>query len=532
MNNILEINNLSISFTTRDGEFKAVDNISFNIENNKTMALVGESGSGKSVTAMSVLQLLPRPQASYSESSSIKFKGDEIINASKEKLLSIRGNIVSMVFQEPMTSLNPYHRIGDQITESIILHTDSSKKEAVDEAKHLLNLVEIDDVDRRFFAYPHELSGGQRQRVMIAMALVNKPQLLIADEPTTALDVTIQAQILDLMSKLKNELGMSILFITHDLGLVRQFSDQVCVMKDGVIVEQGNTEKVFDEPQHSYTRRLLDAEPKAKESTVSDRNPIIQVKDLNVFYNIPSGNIFKKSSFHAVKNVSFEIFKNTTIGLVGESGSGKSTLGKAIANLISYEGDISIDGKNLSQLSSQERKELKKDIQIVFQDPYGSLSPRMTIGEIVGEGLGVHFKLSQKEKENKIDKVLSDVGIEVQAKNKYPHEFSGGQRQRIAIARSLIMNPSFMILDEPTSALDRSIQIQVINLLKDIQDEYGLTYLFISHDLKVIRSMSDFIFVMKDGVIVESGISEEVFDNPKEEYTKQLLTAALRYASN
>ena len=532
MNNILEINNLSISFTTRDGEFKAVDNISFNIENNKTMALVGESGSGKSVTAMSVLQLLPRPQASYSESSSIKFKGDEIINASKEKLLSIRGNIVSMVFQEPMTSLNPYHRIGDQITESIILHTDSSKKEAVDEAKHLLNLVEIDDVDRRFFAYPHELSGGQRQRVMIAMALVNKPQLLIADEPTTALDVTIQAQILDLMSKLKNELGMSILFITHDLGLVRQFSDQVCVMKDGVIVEQGNTEKVFDEPQHAYTRRLLDAEPKAKESTVSDRNPIIQVKDLNVFYNIPSGNIFKKNSFHAVKNVSFEIFKNTTIGLVGESGSGKSTLGKAIANLISYEGDISIDGKNLSQLSSQERKELKKDIQIVFQDPYGSLSPRMTIGEIVGEGLGVHFKLSQKEKENKIDKVLSDVGIEVQAKNKYPHEFSGGQRQRIAIARSLIMNPSFMILDEPTSALDRSIQIQVINLLKDIQDEYGLTYLFISHDLKVIRSMSDFIFVMKDGVIVESGISEEVFDNPKEEYTKKLLTAALRYASN
>ena len=276
----------------------------------------------------------------------------------------------------------------------------------------------------------------------------------------------------------------------------------------------------------------MDAEPKAKESTVSDRNPIIQVKDLNVFYNIPSGNIFKKNSFHAVKNVSFEIFKNTTIGLVGESGSGKSTLGKAIANLISYEGDISIDGKNLSQLSSQERKELKKDIQIVFQDPYGSLSPRMTIGEIVGEGLGVHFKLSQKEKENKIDKVLSDVGIEVQAKNKYPHEFSGGQRQRIAIARSLIMNPSFMILDEPTSALDRSIQIQVINLLKDIQDEYGLTYLFISHDLKVIRSMSDFIFVMKDGVIVESGISEEVFDNPKEEYTKKLLTAALRYASN
>jgi ABC-type microcin C transport system duplicated ATPase subunit YejF len=366
---------------------------------------------------------------------------------------------------------------------------------------------------------------------MIAMALVNKPQLLIADEPTTALDVTIQAQILDLMSKLKNELGMSILFITHDLGLVQQFSDHVCVMKDGIIVEQGVTSDVFNNPSHDYTKRLLDAEPKPKETRTLSKNPIIQVDNLNVYYNIPSENIFKKSTFHAVKDVSFKIFENTTIGLVGESGSGKSTLGKAIANLISYEGDIFFKGKDLNSNSSKEKKELKKNIQIVFQDPYGSLSPRMTIGEIVGEGLGVHFKLSKKERELKIDKVLSDVGIEVNAKNKYPHEFSGGQRQRIAIARSLIMNPSFMILDEPTSALDRSIQIQVINLLKSIQNEYGLTYLFISHDLKVIRSMSDYIFVMKNGVIVESGISEEVFDEPKEEYTKKLLTAALRYAS-
>ena len=363
------------------------------------------------------------------------------------------------------------------------------------------------------------------------MALVNKPQLLIADEPTTALDVTIQAQILDLMSKLKNELGMSILFITHDLGLVQQFSDHVCVMKDGIIVEQGVTSDVFNNPGHDYTKRLLDAEPKPKETSTISKNPIIQVDNLNVYYNIPSANIFKKSTFHAVKDVSFKIFENTTIGLVGESGSGKSTLGKAIANLISYEGEVFFKGKDLNSNSSKEKKELKKNIQIVFQDPYGSLSPRMTIGEIVGEGLGVHFKLSKKERELKIDKVLSDVGIEVNAKNKYPHEFSGGQRQRIAIARSLIMNPSFMILDEPTSALDRSIQIQVINLLKSIQDEYGLTYLFISHDLKVIRSMSDYIFVMKNGEIVESGISEEVFDEPKEEYTKKLLTAALRYAS-
>ena len=531
MSNILEISNLSINFATRDGSFKAVDDISFNIENNKTMALVGESGSGKSVTAMSILQLLPRPQASYSQISSIKFKGDEIIDAPNDKLLNIRGNIVSMVFQEPMTSLNPYHRVGNQITESIILHTNTSKKEAIDEAKKLLELVEIDDVERRFYAYPHELSGGQRQRVMIAMALVNKPQLLIADEPTTALDVTIQAQILDLMSKLKNELGMSILFITHDLGLVQQFSDNVCVMKDGVIVEQGVTSDVFNNPSHDYTKRLLDAEPKPKETRTLNNNPIIEVDNLNVFYNIPSVNILKKNTFHAVKDVSFKIFENTTIGLVGESGSGKSTLGKAIARLVDYEGNVFFKTKNIDSNSHKNNKELKKDIQIVFQDPYGSLSPRMTIGEIVGEGLGVHFKLSKKEKEFKIDKVLSDVGIEINSKNKYPHEFSGGQRQRIAIARSLIMNPSFMILDEPTSALDRSIQIQVINLLKSIQDEYGLTYLFISHDLKVIRSMSDYIFVMKNGEIVESGISEEVFDKPKEEYTKKLLTAALRYAS-
>jgi ABC-type microcin C transport system duplicated ATPase subunit YejF len=531
MNKILEINNLSINFATRDGSFSAVKNISFEIEKNQTMALVGESGSGKSVTAMSILQLLPRPQATYSNDSSIKFNNNELINAPKEQLLSIRGNIVSMVFQEPMTSLNPYHKVGNQITESILLHSSSSKKEATKEAMDLMSLVEIDDVERRFHSYPHELSGGQRQRIMIAIALVNKPELLIADEPTTALDVTIQAQILDLMSKLKSELGMSILFITHDLGLVKEFSDKVCVMKDGEIVEQGNTNNVFENPAHPYTKKLLDAEPQPKIEGHIDEYPVIGIKDLNVFYNIPSANFFKKNSFHAVKDVSFKIFKNTTIGLVGESGSGKSTLGKAIANLVKYEGDIIFKGKNLNLNSSKENKELKKNVQIVFQDPYGSLSPRMTIGEIVGEGLGVHFKLSKKEKEQKIDKVLSDVGIEFSAKNKYPHEFSGGQRQRIAIARSLIMNPDFMILDEPTSALDRSIQIQVINLLKDIQNEYGLTYLFISHDLKVIRSMSDFIFVMKDGRIVESGLSQEVFDQPKEEYTKKLLSAALRYAS-
>ena len=531
MSKILEVSDLSINFSTRDGLFNAVDNISFDIEKNQTLALVGESGSGKSVTAMSILQLLQKPQASYSKESSIKFNGDEIINAKYEKLLSLRGNIISMIFQEPMTSLNPYHRVGNQITESILLHSKSSKKDAIDEAKKLMALVEIDDVERRFYAYPHELSGGQRQRVMIAMALVNKPELLIADEPTTALDVTIQAQILDLMSKLKNELGMSILFITHDLGLVQEFSDNVCVMKNGKIVEQGNTAEVFDNPSHEYTKKLLDAEPQPKlDNPVSDE-PIIEINDLNVYYSIPSTNFFKKNTFHAVKNTSFNIYKNTTIGLVGESGSGKSTLGKAIANLVSYKGNIKFEGRDINSNSQKENKELKKNVQIVFQDPYGSLSPRMTVGEIVGEGLGVHFKLTKKERDERIDKVLSDVGIEIVAKNKYPHEFSGGQRQRIAIARSLIMNPAFMILDEPTSALDRSIQIQVIDLLKEIQNEYGLTYLFISHDLKVIRSMSDFIFVMKNGEIVESGPSHKVFESPEQDYTKKLLSAALKYAS-
>ena len=528
MKNIVEVKDLTIDFAIRNGSFRAVDKISFDIQSNKTLALVGESGSGKSVTAMSIMQLLPIPQASYSKESSLKFNNKEIINASKKDLLSIRGNIISMIFQEPMTSLNPYHRVGNQITESVLLHSKTSKEEAKTEAIKLMNLVEIDDAERRFNAYPHELSGGQRQRIMIAMALVNKPKLLIADEPTTALDVTIQAQILDLMSKLKNDLGMSILFITHDLGLVEQFSDQVCVMQDGKIVEAGDTINVFQDPQHQYTKKLLSAEPQPKTDINLDEIPLLEIKNLDVYYDIPSFNFLKKKRFHAVKNTSLNIYKNTTIGLVGESGSGKTTLGKAIANLTNFEGEIFFNGKNITSSS----KGIKKHIQIVFQDPYGSLSPRMTVSEIVGEGLGVHFKLSKLETQNKIDKVLTDVGIELSAKNKYPHEFSGGQRQRIAIARSLIMNPTFMILDEPTSALDRSIQIQVINLLKDIQKEYKLTYLFISHDLKVIRSMSDYIFVMKDGEIVESGLSNEVFDYPKQKYTKKLLSAALRYASD
>jgi len=529
MKPLLQISNLSISFQVRKNKFSAVKNLNLSINENQIVGLVGESGSGKSVTAMSIMRLLPEPKASYGEKSSIMFDGEEILSADKNSLRKIRGNKISMIFQEPMTSLNPYHRVGDQIVESILLHKAQKKSEAISEAKNLMNLVEITEVDRRFTSYPHELSGGQRQRIMIAMALANKPKLLIADEPTTALDVTIQAQILDLMTKLKDEVGMSILFITHDLGLIEKFSDTITVMQEGNVVEQGDTNAVFTNPQHAYTKKLINSEPSIKQETLTGEPPLITVKDLNIFYPLPKKTFFKKDFFHAVKDVNFSIPQKSTIGLVGESGSGKSTLGKALAGLINYQGSILYGGVDIGQLNSKELKSIKKDIQIVFQDPYGSLSPRMTVGEIVGEGLDVHFNLSQKQKDERIADSLKAVEINPDDRFKYPHEFSGGQRQRVAIARSLILNPSFMILDEPTSALDRSIQIQVIELLKNIQKEYELTYLFISHDLKVVRSMSDYIFVMQNGVIVESGPAKQVFSSPEEDYTDKLLNAALRY---
>jgi len=531
MKSLLKISNLSVNFQVRKKEFSAVKNLNLSINENQIVGLVGESGSGKSVTAMSIMRLLPEPKATYAEESSIMFDGEEILSADKASLRKIRGNKISMIFQEPMTSLNPYHRVGDQIVESILLHKAQPKSEAVSQAKNLMNLVEISEADRRFMSYPHELSGGQRQRIMIAMALANKPKLLIADEPTTALDVTIQAQILDLMTKLKNEVGMSILFITHDLGLIEKFSDSITVMQEGVVVEQGDTKAVFSNPQHVYTKKLINSEPSIKEVTLIEQPPLISVKDLNIFYPLPKKTFFKNDFFQAVKDVNFSIPKKSTIGLVGESGSGKSTLGKALAGLISYQGSIIYDGSDLGQLNTKELKAIKKDIQIVFQDPYGSLSPRMTVGEIVGEGLDVHFNLSQKQKDERIADSLQAVEINPDDRFKYPHEFSGGQRQRVAIARSLILNPSFMILDEPTSALDRSIQIQVIELLKNIQQQYELTYLFISHDLRVVRSMSDYIFVMQNGVIVESGPAKQVFSSPEEDYTDKLLNAALRYST-
>jgi ABC-type microcin C transport system duplicated ATPase subunit YejF len=531
MKPLLQISNLSISFQVRKAKFSAVKNLNLSINENQIVGLVGESGSGKSVTAMSIMRLLPEPKASYSEQSSIIFDGEEILSANKTSLRQIRGNKISMIFQEPMTSLNPYHRVGDQIVESILLHKAQAKLEAILEAKNLMNLVEIPEVDRRFSSYPHELSGGQRQRIMIAMALANKPKLLIADEPTTALDVTIQAQILDLMTKLKDEVGMSILFITHDLGLIEKFSDTITVMQKGIVVEQGDTKAVFSNPQHTYTKKLINSEPSIKQDSLEIESPLITVKDLNIFYPLPNTTFFKKDFFHAVKDVNFSIPQKSTIGLVGESGSGKSTLGKALAGLINYQGSVLYDGVNINQLNSKESKSIKKDIQIVFQDPFGSLSPRMTVGEIVGEGLDVHFDLTKKQKDERIADCLKAVEINPDDRFKYPHEFSGGQRQRVAIARSLILNPSFMILDEPTSALDRSIQIQVIELLKNIQTEYELTYLFISHDLKVVRSMSDYIFVMQNGLIVESGPAKQVFSNPEEDYTDKLLNAALRYST-
>ena len=528
---LLKISNLYVNFQVRKSKFSAVKNFNLLIEKNQIVGLVGESGSGKSVTAMSIMRLLQEPKASYGEKSSIEFDGEEILSANKKSLRKIRGNKISMIFQEPMTSLNPYHKVGNQIVESILLHKKQPKHDAILEAKNLMGLVEIPDVNRRFDSYPHELSGGQRQRIMIAMALANKPKLLIADEPTTALDVTIQAQILDLMIKLKNEIGMSILFITHDLGLIQKFSDTITVMQDGEIVEQGDTKTVFSNPQHAYTKKLIDSEPEAKKETLSEKNSFMDVKDLNIFYPLPNRNFFKKEFFHAVKDVNFSIPRQSTIGLVGESGSGKSTLGKALAGLIDFKGSVLFDNRNIDQLNSKESKLIKKDIQIVFQDPYGSLSPRMTIGEIVGEGLDVHFDLKKNQKDERVAEYLKSVEINPDDRFKYPHEFSGGQRQRIAIARSLILNPSFMILDEPTSALDRSIQIQIIELLKKIQTEFELTYLFISHDLKVVQSMSDYIFVMQNGYIVESGPAKQVFSNPEEVYTDKLLSAALRYST-
>ena len=528
-NNLLDVQNLSVEFSSKDDSFLAVNNISFAIERGKTLSLVGESGSGKSVTALSVLQLLPEGSASHNKDSSIKFEDKEIIGSSKSFITSLRGNRISMIFQEPMTSLNPYQRVGDQIDETLKIHRGLNSKQARDRTIELLKKVKIPEPNKKVISYPHQLSGGQRQRVMIAMALANEPELLIADEPTTALDVTVEKTLLELLTDLQEEFNMSILFITHDLNIVKRFSDDVCVMKEGEIIEAGSVNEIFSNPSHPYTKKLLDSIPGKKEKLNEEEEILLDAGQVNINY-VVARNLFGKPKefLNAVKKVDIKIYKGSTTGLVGESGSGKSSLARALLGIEAADGSIEFDGINIQDLDLKSMRSFKKDFQIVFQDPFGSLSPRMTIGEIIGEGLKVHEpKLSKEDRLTKIINALNDVELDDSSYSRFPHELSGGQRQRVAIARAIILRPKLILLDEPTSALDVSIQMQILHLLKDLQSKLGLAYLCISHDLRVIRYLSDQVYVMKDGVIVERGSSEEVFEDPKDEYTKELLAASI-----
>ena len=525
---LLDVKDLSVSFAVPDGTVDAVKHISFEVNEGETLAIVGESGSGKSVSALSILQLLPYPTARH-PSGSIKFRGRELIEASPVVLQDVRGDKISMIFQEPLTSLNPLHTIEKQIGEILEVHKGLSGKEARARILELLDLVGLDNVAQRLGAYPHELSGGQRQRVMIAMALANEPDLLIADEPTTALDVTIQAQILELMRELQSKLGMAILLITHDLGIVEKFADRVCVMTDGEIVEAGPAKEVFDNPSHYYTRRLLGAAPKGKAANADPAAPILlRADDLKVHFPIKGG-FMQRTVDHvkAVDGIDIQVKAGQTLGVVGESGSGKSTLGMALLRLISSEGAIAYDGQDLSSRSFKEMRPLRKDMQIVFQDPYGSLSPRLSVGQIVGEGLLVHEPdMTDEERDARICTALEEVGLDPDSRHRYPHEFSGGQRQRISIARAMALKPKFVVLDEPTSALDVSVQAQIVELLRDLQASHNLAYLFISHDLRVVRALSHDVAVMKDGKLVEYGVAEQIFEDPRTDYTRSLMAAA------
>ncbi len=529
---VIEIKNLDVFFGHGESANQVVKSVNLNINPGETVALIGESGSGKSVTALSTLQLLPYPLASHSDTSSIRFQGAELVNEKESVLRKIRGNQISMIFQEPMTSLNPLHTVGKQIVEVLTLHKGLNKTLAKNRAIELLDLVKIPDPQGRFDSYPHQLSGGQRQRVMIAMALANDPEVLIADEPTTAVDVTVQAQLLELLAELQQRIGMSILFITHDLRVVKKIAQRVYVMKSGEIVESGTTDSVFSTPTHEYTKRLLSSQPSGTPDTIaSDAKTLVTIKDVKVWFPIKRG-IFRKTIGHikAVDEVSFDIKEGETVGLVGESGSGKSSLGQAILRLISCEGSIHFQDQELNSLSLKELRPLRRLIQVVFQDPFGSLSPRMTIGQIVGEGLNLLENI--QDAENAVDQALTEVGLDVSMKNRYPHEFSGGQRQRIAIARALILKPKLIILDEPTSALDLSIQSQIIELLRSLQRKYSMSYLFISHDLNVIRALCHKIIVMKDGKFVETGSSQEIFEQSKNAYTRALIDASIDIVSS
>ncbi len=525
---LLSVRDLSVAFHQGGKESLAVDRVSFEIMPGEVLALVGESGSGKSVTANSILKLLPYPAASH-PSGQILFEGRDLLNLPMRDLRSVRGNDITMIFQEPMTSLNPLHSIERQIGEILELHQALTGAAARARILELLNQVGIREPEKRLKAFPHELSGGQRQRVMIAMALANRPKLLIADEPTTALDVTVQAQILELLAGLKNQHHMSMLFITHDLGIVRKFADRVCVMTKGKIVETGTVEQVFNHPQHAYTRHLLAAEPKGEPPPADDSKPVVmQGDDIKVWFPIKAG-LMRKVVDHvkAVDGIDITLREGQTVGVVGESGSGKTTLGLALSRLISSKGRISFIGQSIDSYSYSMMKPLRNRLQVVFQDPYGSLSPRMSVGDIIAEGLKVHeTSLSYDERDRRVAKALEEVGLDPATRWRYPHEFSGGQRQRIAIARAMVLKPRFVMLDEPTSALDMSVQAQVVDLLRDLQSKHNLAYLFISHDLKVVKALANEVIVMRHGKIVESGPAKSIFEAPKEEYTRALMAAA------
>jgi len=549
---LLSIRNLGVTFHLGEsgaggGEIHAVRGVDLDVARGDTVALVGESGSGKSVTALSVLQLLPYPRASHPHGS-ICFGGEELLGASPRRLRQLRGDRISMIFQEPMTSLNPLHTVERQIGETLIVHRGMDRAQARDHTLELLERVRLPDAKGRLQSWPHQLSGGQRQRVMIAMALANQPDLLIADEPTTALDVTIQAQILQLLKELQRDLGMAILLITHDLTMVRDLADRIFVMTEGRTVEHGPTERLFSQPQHPYTRTLLDAEliappppapaqapgPRLELTGVSSGTtqptpPVLAATHLQVRFPVKRGILRRTRDWiHAVDGLSLDLRAGQTLGVVGESGSGKTSLGLALLRLISSEGPIAFEGRAIHALRSRELRPLRRYLQIVFQDPFSSLSPRLSAFDIIEEGLRVHATGGTREERRRlIAEAMAEVGLEPAAMDRYPHEFSGGQRQRLAIARAIVLQPRLIVLDEPTSALDRTVQARIVRLLRDLQDRRGLAYLFISHDLRVVRAMAHYVIVMKDGGVIEEGTSGQIFDRPEHEYTRGLMAAAL-----
>ncbi|NWN90499.1 ABC transporter ATP-binding protein [Marinobacter adhaerens] len=527
MTEFLQISNLSISFSPGT---KAVDSLSLSLKAGETLALVGESGSGKSITALSILRLLDERQATY-PSGEIRYHGEDLLQASDKRLRQVRGRKISMIFQEPMTSLNPLHSVERQIGETLELHKGMRAEQARKRCLELLELVGIENPETRLTSYPHQLSGGQKQRVMIAMALANEPELLIADEPTTALDVTVQKQVLELLQSLQKKLGMAILLITHDLSIVQRYASRVAVLEHGQLVEQNRTQTLFASPEHPYTRRLLGAEPPPAPLSQSEASrPLLNVSNLDVRFPTRKGLFGKvKEYFHAVRQVGFTLDKGQTLGIVGESGSGKTTIGHALLKLTACTGSIKIDNQELSALDQRAFRPWRRRIQIVFQDPFGSLSPRMSVAEIVCEGLEIHSPDNPGSHDRQVITALEDVGLDPEARHRYPHEFSGGQRQRIAIARALVLQPDLIILDEPTSALDRTVQKQVIELLRDIQARYGLSYIFISHDLAVVRALSHQLLVLRHGTVVEYGDAADIFRAPAQEYTRNLLEAAFFY---